>query len=87
MEKETQKGDMATAEEQQQEQIVQDTQLPPPSPPHVAPTSIEKVIVKDVPDTSSQNINPLTVEDLRKILLQTTLQSQLCTNPVMVSVE
>ena len=53
MEKETQKGDEAIVEKQQQEQSVQDTQLPPPSPPHVAPTFAEKLIVKDVPDTSS----------------------------------
>ena len=29
----------------------------------------------------------MTTEDLRKILHQTTLQSQLCTNPILVSVE
>ena len=48
---------------------------------------IETVTMKDVPDTSGQNINPLTIEDLKKILHQTTLQSQLCTNLVLVSVE
>ena len=83
----------ATAEEQQQEQSVQDTQLPPSSPPHVSsPPHIttppaESPKVKDVPDTSGQNINPLTVQDLEKILHQTSLQSELCTNPVLVSVD
>ena len=78
---------------QQQEQSVQDKQLPPPSPPHipspphVATPPAESVIVKDVPNTSGQNINPLTVEDLKKILHQTTFQSELCSNPVLVSVE
>ena len=32
-------------------------------------------------------INPLTVEDLSKILDQSTHQAQLCTNPILVSVE
>ena len=53
MEKETQKGDEATVEKQQQEQSVLDTQLPPPSPPHATPTPTKFLIVKDVPDTSS----------------------------------
>jgi hypothetical protein len=67
--------------------------LPPPSPPHipspphVATPPAGSVIVKDVPDTSGQNINPLTIEDLKKILHQTTLQSELCSNPVLVSGE
>ena len=87
MEKEADKNDQAIAEEQQQEQSVQDTQLPPPSPPHVATPPAGLDIVKDVPDTSGQNINPLNAEDLKKILHQTTLQSELCTNPVLVSVE
>ena len=73
--------------QQQTYQSVQDTQMPPPSPPHVTPTLADLVIVQDVPDTSGQNINPLIVEDLKKILHQTTLQSQLCTNLVLLSVE
>ena len=43
--------------------------------------------MQDVPDNFGQNINPLTVEDLKKILHRTTLQAQLCTNPILVSVE
>ena len=78
-------GEEAIAEEQQEAQSIQDTQLPPPSPPHTTPTKI--VIVKDVLETLGQNINPLIVEDLKKILHQTTLQSQLCTNPLLVSVD
>ena len=61
--------------------------MPPPSPPHTTPTPTNTIIEKDVLNTSSQNINPLTIEDLKKILHQTTLQSQLCTNPILVSVE
>ena len=87
VEKEIVKGDKAIDEEQHQEQSVQDTQLPPPSPPHTTPTPIESVTIKDVPDTSSQKINPLTIDDLKNILHQTTLQSQLCKNLVLVSVE
>ena len=87
MEKNVQKSDMAIVEQQQLDQSVQDTQIPHPSPPHVTPTPTDSVIVQDVPDTSSQNINPLIVEDLKKILHQISLQAQLCTNLVLVSVE
>ena len=78
---------MAIAKEQQQEQSVQDTQLPPPSPPHATPTPVESIIVKDVPDITGQNVNPLTIEDLKKILHQTTLQAHFCTIHVLVSVD
>ena len=61
--------------EMQQDQSVQDTQLPPPSPPHSTDTPTEAIKIKDVVDTSCQNINPLTAEDLTKILDQTTLQA------------
>jgi hypothetical protein len=86
VEKEKQEGDKATAKEQQQEQSVH-TQLPPPSPPHATPTPADSIAIKNFLDTSSQNINPLTIEDLKKILHQKTLQSQLCTNPILVSVD
>ena len=66
---------MATANQQKTYQRVQDTQLLPPIPPHVTPTPTNLVVVQDVPDTSGQNINPLTTEDLKNILHQTTLQS------------
>ena len=79
--------DKATADEQQQEQSVQDTQLPPSSPPHVTTPPAESPKVQDIPDTSGQNVNPLTAEDLKKILHQTSMQSELCNNPVLVSVE
>ena len=60
---------------------MQDTKMPPPSPPHVTPTPTDSVIVQDFPDTYGQNINPLTTEDLKRILHQTTLQSMdLCSD-------
>ena len=71
----------------QQEKSVQDTQLPPPSPPQFITTLVEVVRIKDADDTSSQDINPLSAEDLTKILDQSTHQAQLCTNPILVSVE
>ena len=43
--------------------------------------------MQDVLDNFGQNINPLNVEDLKKILDQTTLQAQLCNNLVLVSVD
>ena len=68
----------------EQEQSVHVTQLPPPSPPHSTFTPIERIKIKDITNTSSQNINPLTAEDLTKILDQLNQQAQLCTNPILV---
>ena len=70
-----------------QEKSVQDTKLPPLSPPHLTDTPTEIVQIKDVVDTLSQNIDPLTIQDLTKILDQSTHQAQLCTNPILVSIE
>ena len=61
--------------------------MPPPSPHHVAITPTETITVKDVTNTSFQNINPLTTKDLSKILDQSTQKDRLCTNPVLVSVD
>ena len=66
---------------------MQDTQLPPPIPPHSTITPIETIKIKDVADNSCQNINPLTIEDLSKILDQSTQVARLCTSPILVSVE
>lgn len=84
---ENQIDDKATAEQQQDEQSVQNTQVLSISPPHDILKSIETIIVKDVPDSSSQIINPLTTNDLKMILDQPTLQAKLCENPVLVSVD
>ena len=59
----------------------------PPSPPHSTFTPTETIKIKDVTKTSSQNINPLITEDLTKILDQSTQQAQLCTSPILVSVD
>ena len=65
---------------------MQDTQLPPPSPPHtITPANATKI--KDVVDTSCQNINPLTAEDLSKILDQSTQATRLSKSPILVSVD
>ena len=53
-EEETQKQEKAIAEQEQQpDQSVQDTQLPPPSPPQATISPTETVTIVDVPDTSS----------------------------------
>ena len=74
-------------QEKQEDQSVQDTQIPPPSPPHATITPEETIIVKDIIDTSCQNINPLTTKDLSKILDQSTQQARLGTNPILVSID
>ena len=44
---------MAIAKQQQQEEkSVQDTQMPPPSPPHVTITPVETITIKDIINTS-----------------------------------
>lgn len=43
--------------------------------------------MKDVPNNFDQNINPLTIEDLKKILDQSTLQAKLWDNLVLVNVD
>ena len=85
-EEELRKGEEKVTDEQQ-EKSVQDTQLPPPSPPHATITPIESIKIKDVIDTSCQNINPLTAEDLTKILDQSTQETRLCTSQILVSVD
>ena len=81
-EKEEEKGT-----DEKQEQSVQDTQLSPPSPPHATITPTESIKIKDVTDNSCQNINPLTTEDLTKILDQSTQVARLCSSPILVSVD
>ena len=85
-EEESSKGKEKGTDEQQ-EKSVQDTQLPPPSPPHVTIKPTKSIKIKDVIDTSCQNINPLTIEDLTKILDQSTQKAQLCSNLVLVSID
>ena len=64
-----------------------DTQLPPPSPPHSTFTPAEAIKIKDVTNTTSQNVNPLTTEDLTKILDQSTQLAQLCSSFIFFSVD
>lgn len=44
------------------------------------------VIIKDIADNLSHNINTLTEENLYKILKNTT-KEKLCTNPIIVRVD
>ena len=66
---------------------MKDTQIPPPSPLHSTDTLVEIIKIKGVVDTSSQKIDSLNAEDLTKILDQSIHQAQLCTSPILVSVE
>ena len=43
--------------------------------------------MKDVLDKSPQNINPLTIEDFKKIFDQSTLQARLCEHLVLVTMD
>ena len=52
---------------------MQDTQLPPPSPPLSTITPVETIKIKDVVDTSCQNINPLTYEQQEQSVQDTQL--------------
>ena len=66
---------------------MQDTQLPSVSPQHVTSETIEIIAIKHVSNLSTQNINSLTEDDLKKILDQSTLQAKLCDNPILVSID
>ena len=66
----------------------QDVQVSSAIPPHTNQVSQwDSMLIKDVLDTSEKNVNPLTEEDLKKILIDYTTTTQLCTHPVLVRVE
>ena len=66
----------------------QDVQVSSANPPHTNQVSQwDSMLIKDVLDTSKKNVNPLTKEDLKKILIEYTIKTQLCTHPVLVRVE
>ena len=65
---------------------MQDTQMYNVSTPHEKSVT-NTITIKDFFDASSQNINPLTIDYLKKILDQSKLQAKLCNNPILVSVE
>ena len=73
--------------EQQEKKSAQDTQLPNVNPQQITSVNTKIVTVKDVSNLIAQNINPLTEEDLKKILDQSTLYTKLCDNPILVSVD
>lgn len=77
---------MATTEDEQQD--VEDVQVLSVSPPHIGQVSQHELVqIKDVDDNSTQKINPLTEEDLKKILKDSTTTTQLCSNPILVRVD
>ena len=51
---------------------------------HVTDANRAIVKTKDVFDIVAHNINPLTKEDMKKILLGTTTKPQLCSHPILV---
>lgn len=61
--------------------------MPSVSPQHVTIESTKTITIKDFFDVTTQNINALIEEDLKKILDQSTLLTKHCDNPVLVSVE
>ena len=63
----------------------QDTQLLDVSPQQIKSENTEIIIVKYIYDLTAVNINPLTQEDMKNILDQSTLQENLCDNLVLVS--
>ena len=66
---------------------MQDTQMPSAIPPHDTSVTIETIIFKDISNVLAHNINPLTINDFKKILDQSTLHEKLCENLVLVSVD
>ena len=87
MEEIQKKDDMATTNKKHEEQSVEITQVPAISPPHDTSTPAKSIKVKEILDTTPQNIDQLTIEDIKKVLDQSTWQTRLCENVVLVSVE
>ena len=99
VEEETKKkyDDTIIAKQQQDEHSVKDTQMSSSSLPHDTCVSsclphhigvtTKSMILKYVFDALAQNINPMTRDDLKKILDQSTLLTKLCDNPIQVSIE
>ena len=80
--------DKETSEpEKLEEQNVQDTQFLSVSPPHVTTETTKIVTIKDISNLSTNNIDPITKDNLKKILEQSTLQAKLCDNPILISVD
>lgn len=44
----------------------------------------DSIQIKDFPDNFAQNINPLTDDDIKKILKDSTMVAKLCSNPLLV---
>ena len=66
----------------------QDVQVSSANPPNTNQVSQwDSMLIKDVLDTSEKNVNPLTEEDLKKILIDYTTTTQLCTHPILGRVE
>lgn len=74
----------ATTEDEQQN--VQYVQVSSTNPPHTYKESQQElvVIIKDGSDNLAQNVNPLTKDDLKKILQDSTNVAMLCKNPTLV---
>ena len=78
---------MATIEELQEENGVQDTQMPSMSPPHDTNEPTKIIIVKDVFYSSAQNIDPLTREHQNQILDQSIVDARSGKNIILVSID
>lgn len=63
------------------------TQLPSVSPPHVTSVTTKTITIKEIFYPLAQNINPLTKDDLKNFLDESTLQAKLCGNSILVSVD
>lgn len=58
------------------------------SPPHTDQVSQEdSVSIKDVLDSTPQNVNPLTKEGSKKLLKDSTNATLSCNNPILVRVD
>ena len=57
------------------------------SPQHVTQEDTETIKIKDVSNNVNQNVNPIIEEDMQKILQDTTTKAQLCSHPILVSVD
>lgn len=76
-----------TKVEQQAEQSIPNVLVASASPQHGLDADTDTVKIKDVFNTVIQNINHLTKEDMKNILVDSTTKAQLCSHPILVGVD
>ena len=86
-EEEVGKNEIEQVKDETIEEDAQDINVPITSPTHGEKESQQdSVTIEDMPDNSTQNVNPLSEEDLKMLQQESTDDVILCTNPILVRI-